>query len=357
VSWLHGELNGGRNVLVHCQAGYSRSPALVAAYIMFVKEIGLEAAIEIIHLARPFANPNDSFITQLTIFQETSYNLSRWNKPTRMFYLERAAREIMNGEGSDLPLHMLAKFPRSPGDSGPVTPGLPRRRIRCRLCRYELATREHLMHGANAQNSPTASRRPSFGEYFPISAQSRRSSSTVSSRPFISPIGSSTLEGQTTYRQSNVSRLTPPNTEDMPVEPSMRTTSQSTSALESDEDETIGIELHGVKASLRQAGNAPRRSSNLKMTPIKNKEHVSDLGYTKKSYLLTNSACSGYFLEPMKWMEPYLVVGTISGKIICPNKKCGAKLGNFDWAGMRCNCHEWVTPGFCVARSKVEEVT
>ena len=46
----------------------------------------------------------------------------------------------------------------------------------------------------------------------------------------------------------------------------------------------------------------------------------------------------------MNWMEPLLSGGKVSGKIICPNKKCGAKLGNFDWAGMRCGCHEWVTP-------------
>jgi hypothetical protein len=46
----------------------------------------------------------------------------------------------------------------------------------------------------------------------------------------------------------------------------------------------------------------------------------------------------------MKWMEPLLESGQIAGKITCPNKKCGAKLGNYDWAGMCCGCKEWVTP-------------
>jgi dual specificity phosphatase 12 len=83
----------------------------------------------------------------------------------------------------------------------------------------------------------------------------------------------------------------------------------------------------------------------------------------------------------MKWMEPFLESGQIAGKIACPNKKCGAKLGNYDWAGMCCGCKEWVTPvclllsssssllarnfppthpaviqGFCINRSKVDEV-
>lgn len=46
----------------------------------------------------------------------------------------------------------------------------------------------------------------------------------------------------------------------------------------------------------------------------------------------------------MKWMEPVLSSGAVSGKILCPNEKCSAKLGNFDWAGVLCSCREWVTP-------------
>lgn len=36
--------------------------------------------------------------------------------------------------------------------------------------------------------------------------------------------------------------------------------------------------------------------------------------------------------------------GQLAGKIVCPNKKCGAKIGNYDWAGVCCGCREWVTP-------------
>lgn len=43
-------------------------------------------------------------------------------------------------------------------------------------------------------------------------------------------------------------------------------------------------------------------------------------------------------------MEPFLTDGEMAGKIVCPNKKCGAKLGNFDWAGVRCSCKAWVVP-------------
>lgn len=46
----------------------------------------------------------------------------------------------------------------------------------------------------------------------------------------------------------------------------------------------------------------------------------------------------------MKWMDPFLQSGQLSGKIICPNEKCRAKVGNYDWAGVCCGCKEWVTP-------------
>jgi dual specificity phosphatase 12 len=62
---------------------------------------------------------------------------------------------------------MFAKFPRTPSDSSPTTPCSPRRRIRCKMCRQELATREHMLdHGqlgpaTPATSTPVTSRRPS----------------------------------------------------------------------------------------------------------------------------------------------------------------------------------------------------
>lgn len=53
------------------------------------------------------------------------------------------------------------------------------------------------------------------------------------------------------------------------------------------------------------------------------------------SSLLPSPACSSYFVEPLSWMSPFLESGVLAGKIVCPNKRCGAKLGNFDWAGNR----------------------
>lgn len=43
---------------------------------------------------------------------------------------------ILDGDGSLLETEMFAKYPHSPTDSSPATPGGPRRRIRCKMCRF-----------------------------------------------------------------------------------------------------------------------------------------------------------------------------------------------------------------------------
>lgn len=103
---------------------------------------------------------------------------------------------------------------------------------------------------------------------------------------------------------------------------------------------------------------------------------------SRRTTILHSPECSAYFLEPLDWMysqnvppqpssstttttavQPTeaqsLSSGNLSGKLLCPNAskgKCNAKLGNWDWAGMQCGCGAWVTPGFAVARGRVDEV-
>ena len=72
--------------------------------------------------------------------------------------------------------------------------------------------------------------------------------------------------------------------------------------------------------------------------------------------LLCSASCSSYFTEPLSWMSEQLESGSLGGKLICPTKRCGAKLGNFDWAGLQCSCGAWVTPAFAIAASKVDEL-
>lgn len=57
-------------VLVHCVAGYSRSPAFVAAYLMSAMNVSMEDALAAIGELRR-VDPNDGFRKQLLIFQDS----------------------------------------------------------------------------------------------------------------------------------------------------------------------------------------------------------------------------------------------------------------------------------------------
>ncbi|EHK20502.1 uncharacterized protein TRIVIDRAFT_192739 [Trichoderma virens Gv29-8] len=57
--------NGSGRILVHCSAGISRSPAVVAAYLMKHHDMSLRAALGRIVRARPQASPNPGFLREL----------------------------------------------------------------------------------------------------------------------------------------------------------------------------------------------------------------------------------------------------------------------------------------------------
>ncbi|KAJ3029691.1 UNVERIFIED_CONTAM: hypothetical protein HDU68_011407 [Siphonaria sp. JEL0065] len=69
----------------------------------------------------------------------------------------------------------------------------------------------------------------------------------------------------------------------------------------------------------------------------------------------TASKCSSYCTEPMEWMEE-VGDGHLEGKILCPNLKCGSKLGSFSWSGIACPCGTWVAPAFMINKQKVDVV-
>ncbi|KAJ4490110.1 hypothetical protein J3R30DRAFT_3653549 [Lentinula aciculospora] len=518
-------IHEGRGVLVHCQAGVSRSATIVAAYLMFNRKMNVEEALDLVRKARPEVDPNPGFIAQLEIFQKASYNISRKDKNTRMYYMQRTTEEVMNGDGSLPSTDMFARFPRSATDSTPSTPGGPlrgpRRRIRCKMCRQELAAREHMLdHGqlgpATPAITPAASRRPSTHQQQSISRRSSRlgsdsrprrpsglsfgglgdsltmssmngsspnkgSSSAivddededeeceptarpltdVNGKPAISPPLTATPRGPTgsrpppprpfanasksimetmsmsaldsddeddaendvispgTIKLTNIRRPsgsgtpTSPNTfahvathigrrmSDAMLTPADEAAPASTVASTGLSDGTILVpgsaeELvkeEGVIPVSSPTSISPSRSisavssslvsptdiaaqlyTNPKLAALRGNVSPTLPGITPPGMdnasvgaggakplpvsppILMNPKCSGYFVEPMKWMEPFLEAGEIAGKIVCPNQRCGAKLGNYDWAGVRCGCKEWVVPGFCISRSKVDEI-
>merc|ERR1712173_172212 len=62
-------------VLVHCQAGISRSPTIVMAYLMNKMTLGWQEAYKYVQERRTIAAPNFSFISQLFRFEKEKINV------------------------------------------------------------------------------------------------------------------------------------------------------------------------------------------------------------------------------------------------------------------------------------------
>ncbi|KAF8761253.1 Dual specificity phosphatase, catalytic domain [Rhizoctonia solani] len=514
IAFIQKSLASGDGVLIHCMAGMSaceqqsagsrelissfsdpgRSATIAAAYLMYSQGLDPTGALELIREVRPTIQPNPSFLHQLDVFHAAYCKISKRDKNIREYYLERTANEMINGDGSAPDMSMIASYPRTPTASAPGTPGGPRRRIRCKMCRRELATREHMMdHSQGGPTTPisvngsaTVSRRQSFSDSngnvanglqltSMSPAGSRRPSTTKPPRR--SSLNQSMKPGgilgggltplttmQPTDKQDKVDKDDKDDTNGYISHPDRRPSIIASEAIkklstltmtavdsdgpddyavddEDEDDETpsatntsaapspitisgplVGngrvhalrsdplngvairrgkphrISLSGahkelelprtpadevtpgldatraIDPSVAQAVWPPRRTemysglppklAALRRPSVAQAFKASGLtGMTPISHspalsppILYNPKCSGYFVEPLKWMKPFLETGQLAGKIICPNPKCGAKLGNYDWAGVSCSCKEWVTPGFCIHRSKVDEI-
>ncbi|CAM1500431.1 Fc.00g095930.m01.CDS01 [Cosmosporella sp. VM-42] len=66
--------------------------------------------------------------------------------------------------------------------------------------------------------------------------------------------------------------------------------------------------------------------------------------------------CPHFFIEPLSWMRSTLEQGELNGRLMCPNTKCGAGVGRYDWKGFKCSCGGWVCPAFSLQRGKVDDV-
>jgi Leucine-rich repeat (LRR) protein len=74
--FIESELEQGRNVLVHCAVGMSRSASIVIAYLMFAQRMSLDQAVLWTRRRRPIISPNNGFMQQLQEMEQ-QINLCR----------------------------------------------------------------------------------------------------------------------------------------------------------------------------------------------------------------------------------------------------------------------------------------
>lgn len=65
VEVIKNAVNKSESILVHCNAGISRSASVVIGYLMLVFNYSFNDAFQHVHSARPVIRPNDGFLNQL----------------------------------------------------------------------------------------------------------------------------------------------------------------------------------------------------------------------------------------------------------------------------------------------------
>ena len=133
--------NDGK-VLVHCLAGASRSPSVVAAFLMEVYQLSPSQAISKIRESRPFVRPIISFFDQLQVYEACGYR--PLNQPVYLHWMLRLQCETeidRPGNGLVLPSGKpLARIPTTIPYVSTETPQLI-----CAMCHKILAPATYVL--------------------------------------------------------------------------------------------------------------------------------------------------------------------------------------------------------------------
>ena len=81
IQFIDAARKQGHPVLVHCAGGISRSPTLIAAYLMWEHGWTRKEAVEHITSRRKIVDPNDGFMEQLLVFEGVLQKLRENNAP------------------------------------------------------------------------------------------------------------------------------------------------------------------------------------------------------------------------------------------------------------------------------------
>ncbi|PLW38069.1 hypothetical protein PCANC_14567 [Puccinia coronata f. sp. avenae] len=400
AAWIQARLDdpNGYGVLIHCVAGVSRSTTLLAAYLMKAYRLTTDEAISFIASKRPQVQPNDFFFLQLEMYERCDYE---WDpvkhQEQRRFLMSFAADQMKDGVGA--PKLILAYYPSpapSPGESSSLamtalktssvetklsTPSLlttarnaaepvavtqaparrrftqktattcapaaqqtekkppiveklgqgqveiKGRRLRCKMCRRELAGRDHILfHSPGMGQQAFAPQKQDMAQFRldQVSPERRAKDGAAAGH-------------NTPPRPAGLASLRialPPQHAPRQPQPGAPCSDRDDSASPSPPSSTTSPTAEHSPAGSRD--------------PLPLLLHSPPLA--------RSSDCSSYFVEPLSWMGSALQTGQLHGKLLCPATHCKAKLGSFDWAGSQCSCGAWITPGFQILRSKVDEV-
>lgn len=69
--FVYSQISLGRNVLIHCQEGISRSPSFTAGYLCLTQGISIQEAVSMVKSKRCVASPDPIFLASIDDFVRT----------------------------------------------------------------------------------------------------------------------------------------------------------------------------------------------------------------------------------------------------------------------------------------------
>ncbi|KAJ5079393.1 dual specificity protein phosphatase 12 [Anaeramoeba ignava] len=162
LNFIENGLKKNENVLVHCQAGTSRSPAIVVGYFMKTYNLEFKDANEIVASVRPSVQINQGFISQLELFYKMGFNFngnSIWHKEYRMknyLNLHKEKESINTNQLENDEKQKSQEINEKSIEKTEIQID-PKEYVhfRCKLCRQILFTEDNLVEhetGYNAKN-------------------------------------------------------------------------------------------------------------------------------------------------------------------------------------------------------------
>ncbi|KAF6025382.1 DUSP12 [Bugula neritina] len=97
LKWIDQSRLNNKTAIVHCNAGQSRSAAVVIAYLMWKLRMGYEDSFRYLKKLKPDIMPNEGFVEQLKLFEFMDCQVDRKCKAYSRYQLERIGQVMANG--------------------------------------------------------------------------------------------------------------------------------------------------------------------------------------------------------------------------------------------------------------------
>lgn len=250
-----------------------------------------------------------------------------------------------------------SKIAMQPSSSLPK-PKFKAMKLRCKKCRRELAAQDHVVEheaGMGKDAFDVRKREKDVEQKNRDNRATMNQSSTAANKSAAKQSNSSEMTIEERFGATKRSAESRSETDDDQEESMTPSSNHTPSAFKS--AASLSAQLPPHLAALRRGTPTPQSNgtsiaSRPSPYPANSQPQPPSTDFRK---MLHSHLCSSYFVEPLAWMT-VLRSGEVAGRLDCPNVRCGAKLGSWDWAGMQCACGAWVTPAFALHRSKVDEV-